>query len=299
MRLSTYKTLNKSDNEPLKGSIITDKDCTIVKQVSDDEASVFFTDENGKVLGLKEPSMKITPEIAVKIMNMLLMGNFRKVDTSGLRGIDIEQPDGTFLKVYSRKQIYVEAGNVKYKFDKNGFIYYNQDVINIIRINKDQAYTYYVNLNADERNKYFIGGFNEATFESFSDYEEYSSDITVEIDNRATMRDFEKTVNFTYGFFNADSSSNALGYEYHQSYIKRIPFNYSSSFVLPKRVLKDSEKFNFKVELERSLSMRVKIELYKDEVEDSNLLIPDSSRLNTVSVPKDTTKVIVVLKNNF
>lgn len=304
MRISTYKTLNMSDEAPKVGTVINDTDCLIVKQISEKEANLYFTDENGKVLGLKETksTFTISPEVAAEIMNQLLTSDYKMVHSGNLDYLQVEQPNGEFITFRRDKSLYLKEGPLKYKFGADGLVYFNFDGLKIQKIKAGEIYTTSIPSYNSEREYYFLGGSNKATFQAYYSFEEVSSDIEISIKNELLGPIRDSYISFNYIFLKRDTNSNFDMPEEVVTGISPIELKFGDNdFVFPKRVLKGAENFIFNIEMfSRHIRDRVTIEYYKDSIAPENKLEIDTSRADSISIPKDSTdKIIVVIKNKI
>ena len=304
MRISTYKTLNMSDEAPKVGTVINDTDCLIVKQISEKEANLYFTDENGKVLGLKETksTFTISPEVAAEIMNQLLTSDYKMVHSGNLDYLQVEQPNGEFITFRRDKSLYLKEGPLKYKFGADGLVYFNFDGLKIQKIKAGEIYTTSIPSYNSEREYYFLGGSNKATFQAYYPFEEVSSDIEISIKNELFGPIRDSYISFNYIFLKRDTNSNFDMPEEFVTGISPIELKFGDNdFVLPKRVLKGAENFIFNIEMfSRFIRERVTIEYYRGSISPENKLEIDTSRANSISIPKDSTdKIIVVIKNKI
>lgn len=304
MRISTYKTLNMSDEAPKVGTVINDTDCLIVKQISEKEANLYFTDEKGKVLALKEvkSTFTISPEAAAKIMNQLLTSDYKMVHSGNLDYLQVEQPNGEFITFRRDKSLYLKEGPLKYKFGADGLVYFNFDELKIQKIKAGEIYTTSIPSYNSEREYYFLGGSNKATFQAYYSFEEVSSDIEISIKNELLGPIRDSYISFNYIFLKRDTNSNFDMPEEVVTGISPIELKFGDNdFVFPKRVLKGAENFIFNIEMfSRHIRDRVTIEYYKDSIAPENKLEIDTSRADSISIPKDSTdKIIVVIKNKI
>nr|DAU74045.1 MAG TPA: hypothetical protein [Caudoviricetes sp.] len=304
MRISTYKTLNMSDEAPKVGTVINDTDCLIVKQISEKEANLYFTDENGKVLGLKETksTFTISPEVAAEIMNQLLTSDYKMVHSGNLDYLQVEQPNGEFITFRRDKSLYLKEGPLKYKFGADGLVYFNFDGLKIQKIKAGEIYTTSIPSYNSEREYYFLGGSNKATFQAYYPFEEVSSDIEISIKNELFGPIRDSYISFNYIFLKRDTNSNFDMPEEFVTGISPMGLKFGDNdFVLPKRVLKGAENFIFNIEMfSRFIRERVTIEYYRGSISPENKLEIDTSRANSISIPKDSTdKIIVVIKNKI
>lgn len=304
MRISTYKTLNMSDEAPKVGTVINDTDCLIIKQISEKEANLYFTDEKGKVLALKEvkETFTISPEAAAKIMNQLLTSDYKMVHSGNLDYLQVEQPNGEFITFRRDKSLYLKEGPLKYKFGADGLVYFNFDGLKIQKIKAGEIYTTSIPSYNSERAYYFLGGGNKATFQAYYSFEEVSSDIEISIKNELLGPIRDSYISFNYIFLKRDTNSNFDMPEEVVTGISPIELKFGDNdFVFPKRVLKGAENFIFNIEMfSRHIRDRVTIEYYKDSIAPENKLEIDTSRADSISIPKDSTdKIIVVIKNKI
>lgn len=304
MRISTYKTLNMSDEAPKVGTVINDTDCLIVKQISEKEANLYFTDENGKVLGLKETksTFTISPEVAAEIMNQLLTSDYKMVHSGNLDYLQVEQPNGEFITFRRDKSLYLKEGPLKYKFGADGLVYFNFDGLKIQKIKAGEIYTTSIPSYNSERAYYFLGGGNKATFQAYYSFEEVSSDIEISIKNELLGPIRDSYISFNYIFLKRDTNSNFDMPEEVVTGISPIELKFGDNdFVFPKRVLKGAENFIFNIEMFSGfIRERVAIEYYRGSIAPENKLEIDTSRGNSISIPKDSAdKIIVVIKNKI
>lgn len=305
MRISTYKTLNMSDEAPKVGTVINDTDCLIVKQISEKEANLYFTDEKGKVLALKEvkSTFTISPEAAAKIMNQLLTSNYKLVYSGNLYHMQVEQPNGEFITFRRDNSLYLKMGNLKYKFDADGLVYFSRDGLKMQKIKAGEIYTTSIPSYNSGQAYYLLGGDNKATFIQYYPFEEkVSSDIEISIKNELLGPARESYISFNYIFLKRDTNSNFDMPEEVVTGISPIELKFGDNdFVFPKRVLKGAENFIFNIEMfSRFIRERVAIEYYRGSIAPENKLEIDTSRADSISIPKDSTdKIIVVIKNKI
>lgn len=305
MRISTYKTLNMSDEAPKVGTVINDTDCLIVKQISEKEANLYFTDEKGKVLALKEvkSTFTISPEAAANIMNQLLTSNYKLVYSGNLYHMQVEQPNGEFITFRRDNSLYLKMGNLKYKFDADGLVYFSRDGLKMQKIKAGEIYTTSIPSYNSGQAYYLLGGDNKATFIQYYPFEEkVSSDIEISIKNELLGPARESYISFNYIFLKRDTNSNFDMPEEVVTGISPIELKFGDNdFVFPKRVLKGAENFIFNIEMfSRFIRERVAIEYYRGSIAPENKLEIDTSRADSISIPKDSTdKIIVVIKNKI
>ncbi|MGP1500741.1 MAG: hypothetical protein ACTTJM_03035 [Bergeyella cardium] len=293
-----------SDEAPKVGTVINDTDCLIVKQISEKEANLYFTDEKGKVLALKEvkSTFTISPEAAAKIMNQLLTSDYKMVHSGNLDYLQVEQPNGEFITFRREKSLYLKEGPLKYKFGADGLVYFNFDGLKIQKIKAGEIYTTSIPSYNSEREYYFLGGSNKATFQAYYPFEEVSSDIEISIKNELFGPIRDSYISFNYIFLKRDTNSNFDMPEEFVTGISPMGLKFGDNdFVLPKRVLKGAENFIFNIEMfSRFIRERVTIEYYRGSISPENKLEIDTSRANSISIPKDSTdKIIVVIKNKI
>lgn len=305
MRISTYKTLNMSDEAPKVGTVINDTDCLIVKQISEKEANLYFTDEKGKVLALKEvkSTFTISPEAAAKIMNQLLTSDYKLVYSGNLYHMQVEQSKGEFISFGRDKSLYLKTGSLKYKFDADGLVYFSRDGLKMQKIKAGEIYTTSIPSYNSGQAYYLLGGDNKATFIQYYPFEEkVSSDIEISIKNELLGPARESYISFNYIFLKRDTNSNFDMPEEVVTGISPIELKFGDNdFVFPKRVLKGAENFIFNIEMfSRFIRERVAIEYYRGSIAPENKLEIDTSRADSISIPKDSTdKIIVVIKNKI
>lgn len=305
MRISTYKTLNMSDEAPKVGTVINDTDCLIVKQISEKEANLYFTDEKGKVLALKEvkSTFTISPEAAANIMNQLLTSNYKLVYSGNLYHMQVERPNGEFITFRRDNSLYLKMGNLKYKFDADGLVYFSRDGLKMQKIKAGEIYTTSIPSYNSGQAYYLLGGDNKATFIQYYPFEEeVSSDIEISVKNELLGPIRELYIIFNYVFLKRDSTDNLVMPEEVVTEISPIELKFGDNdFVFPKRVLKGAENFIFNIEMfSRFIRERVAIEYYRGSIAPENKLEIDTSRADSISIPKDNTdKIIVVIKNKI